>query len=97
MYVYLSIEGQEQIALGKTPNSWQYTLSPVTITYEGYTGMLIGEVEVALPSKESCMVPVLAQLKVKEQKIQAEAYEEMMLVKARREALLCITMESTNV
>lgn len=97
MYVYLSIEGQEQVALGNQPNSWQYTLSPVEIVYEGFNGMLIGEVEVTLPSKENCMVPVLAQLKAKEQKIQAEAYEEMMQIKVRREALLCITMEPTNV
>ena len=95
MYVYLSSEGQEAVALGKEPSTWCYSLYPQPITYEGFTGMLIGEVEVALPTRDACMEPVLAQLKVKEQQVQAEAYKEMMAIKARRDALLCLTMEET--
>jgi hypothetical protein len=90
MFVYLSVEGQEQVALGHEPNAWQLTLSSKPIEYEGFTGMLIGEVEVALPSRESCIEPVLAKLKAKEQEIQAEAYKELQKIKDRRESLLCL-------
>jgi hypothetical protein len=96
MYVYLSAEGQEAVALGKEPSTWCYSLYPQPIVYEGFTGMLIGEVAVTLPTREACMEPVLAQLKAKEQQVQAEAYEEMMEIKARRDALLCLTMEEAS-
>jgi hypothetical protein len=97
MFVYLTIEGQEKVALGERPNSWHYTVSDTTRDYEGNTDTLLCEVSIPLPSKEFCMAPVLAKLKAKEAEIQAEAYKEMLLVKARRDALLCLTMEPTNV
>lgn len=96
MLVYLTIEGQERIALGQPPSSWHYTLSAEPREYEGCTDMKIGEMTLNLPSKEACMVPVLAQLKAKEQEIQAEAYKEMMVIKSRRDALLVLTMEPSN-
>jgi len=96
MHVYLSIEGQEQLALGKEIQTWHTTLSLSEIAYEGYTGRHIGTVEIELPSKESCLQPVLERLKAKEQEIQAEAYKEMMEIKARRDALLCLTMEAPS-
>lgn len=96
LIAYLSIEGQEQVALGKEPSMWHWSLSPNEIVYEGFTGMKLAEVEIPLPSAETCMAPVLAKLKAKEQEIQAEAYKEMMDIKARRDALLCLTMEAPS-
>lgn len=96
MLVYLTIEGQERVALGEAPHQWHYTVREEAVTYET-TDKLIGEFSVTLPTREECMEPVLAKLKAKEQEIQAEAYKEMMEIKARRDALLCLTMESPNV
>lgn len=96
LIAYLSIEGQEQVALGKAPSSWHWSLHEEEINYEGFTGMKVGEVELELPTAEVCMTPVLAKLKAKEQEIQAEAYREMMEIKARRDALLCLTMEAPS-
>lgn len=96
MFVYLTIEGQEQVALGKKPQCWHYSLLDNVRDYET-SDILLGQVTVNLPSKESCMEPVLARLKAKEVEIQAEAYEEMLKIKVRRDALLCLTMEQPNV
>jgi hypothetical protein len=93
MFVYLTIEGQEQIALGEKPRPWQYTLTDAARSYET-TDILLGEVVIALPSAETCIQPVLDKLKAKEQEIQAEAYAEILKIKERREALLCLTMEA---
>lgn len=95
MLVYLTIEGQERIALGEQPHDWHFIVRAEAPFYE-ITDILLGECSFPLPSKETCMTPVLAQLKVKEDEINAEAYKELMAVKARRDALLCLTMEVSS-
>ena len=96
MLLYLTIDGQEQVALGKDPHSWHFNVRMVKPEYET-TDVFLGEITANLPSKESCMEPVLKKLKAKEQEIQAEAYKELMAIKSRRDALLCLTMEPSNV
>lgn len=95
MFIYLTIEGQEQVALGKAPYSWNYILRDELIAYES-ADTLLAEVTIPLPSRESCMNPVLGMLKARETKIQAEAHAEMMKIRERREQLLALTMSPTT-
>lgn len=95
MFIYLTIEGQEQVALGKDPQCWHFSVRTKLVEYET-TDVLLGEVSIPLPSRESCMEPVLSKLKAKEQEIQAEAYKELQAIKARRDSLLCLEMVTND-
>jgi len=96
--VLLEVEGMEQLAKGGTPHNWQLqvrTESEYTACPEVYADRkLIGSFTAQFPSAVECIAPVLEKLKAREQEIQAEAYEEMMKVKERREQLLALTMNA---
>ena len=92
MLVYLSIEGQERIALGQEPFAWQYLVQEKEISYE-HNYVLVSSFTPNLPTREACMDPVLKGLKEKEDKINAEAFMELQRLKGRRESLLCLTLE----
>lgn len=95
MLVYLSIEGQERIALGEAPSSWHYLVQDKVMTHEhNYT--LVAEFTPKLPSREVCFEPVLKSFKEKEDKINAEAFLELERIKERRAELLCLTMETPD-
>lgn len=88
--VYLTVEGQEQLALGNSIYSWNYVTR--LADSEGPDGAaLLGSLEVALPTVEQCLPPVLAKLKKREAEIQAEAYKEVMEIQERRNNLLSLT------
>lgn len=98
--VLVAVEGMEQLAKGATPYNWQLSVVEAT-TFEKHSEVysdrkLIGQFEASFPSAADCIAPVLAKLKAREQEIQAEAYEEMMKVKERREQILALTMSSTD-
>jgi len=98
--VLVTVEGMEQIAKGGEPYSWQLQIIKAEDFDEHpdvYSDrMLVERFAAQLPSAAECVAPVLAKLRAKEQEIQAEAYEEMMKVKERREQILALTMSSTT-
>ena len=94
--ILVTVEGMEQIAKGGEPYSWQLNIV-LARDFENHPEVyidrkLVGRCPVTFPSAAECIAPVLAKLKKKEQEIQAEAYEEMMKVKERREQILALTM-----
>ena len=90
MFVYLTPEGQEAVALGQDVQTWHVRLSQRPVNYEGFEDMLIGEIDVKFPSKEACAAPVIMRLAELEKEIHAEAHKRLSEVKIRRESLLCL-------
>jgi hypothetical protein len=86
----------EKLALGQSLYSWDYQLV-LPDDSEPTTGVYVGMATVDLPPREVCVVPVLAELKRKEDEIQAEAYQAVLEVQNRRNNLLAITNEVVNV
>ena len=94
MKIYLNTDGQELHAQGKQLWSWHCTLrmeNEYEKTPKG--GILLGELEVDLPTPEACIGPVLAALKAREQEINAQAHEDLGKIKERRDNLLALTYE----
>lgn len=90
MKIYLEAEGQENLANGKQIWPWQY----VTRTNERDApklAVLVGECEITLPTKETCIPTVLAMLEESAQKINATAHEDLRAIAERRENLLALT------
>lgn len=90
--IYLEVEGQESLATNKTVWPWNYSIRTEDVDVEpSKGGKLLAEVEVELPSRESCIPTVLEMLKEREQSIQAEAHKDLRAVAERRENLLALT------
>ena len=88
--IYLDVEGQESLATNKTVWPWNYSIR--TEDVEPSKGAkLLAQIEVELPSRESCIPTVLEMLKEREQSIQAEAHKDLRAVAERRENLLALT------
>jgi len=88
--IYLEVEGQESLATNKTVWPWYYSIRTEDVE-PSKGGKLLAEVEVELPSRESCIPTVLEMLKEREQSIQAEAHKDLRAVAERRENLLALT------
>ena len=88
--IYLDVEGQESLATNKTVWPWNYSIRTEDVE-PSKGGKLLAEVEVELPSRESCIPTVLEMLKEREQSIQAEAHKDLRAVAERRENLLALT------
>lgn len=90
MKVYLTVEGQERVALGRSLYSWDFV-----VREEGATpperSCLVGTFEPVFPSPEDCIPPVLEKFKEKEAEIQAAAHSELMELQERRQNLLSLT------
>lgn len=87
--IYLTIEGQERLALGQSLYPWHYAVRPVEEEIpEGHA--FLATCEIQLPSVAECLPPVLAKLKLREAEIQAEAYKEILEIKTRRNNLLSL-------
>jgi len=96
MKIYLDTDGQENLATGKTVWPWNFVTRTEDDAKPPKLGILVGECEIALPSKEVCIGPVLEVLKEREQAINAEAYKDLAAIKERRDNLLALTFEGTS-
>jgi hypothetical protein len=90
--IYLNDGGLEAHALGHTMYSWHYSTREDTET-PPKNSIKLAEVEVVMPRKESCIAPVLAKLKEREDEINASAHEDLMAIQQRKNDLLMLTCE----
>ena len=56
-------------------------------------GILLAEIDIAMPTKEACIPGVIAYLEAREQDTQAEAYKEVLALQRRKQELLAITYQ----
>jgi hypothetical protein len=89
--VYLTTEGLENLALGKSLYSWHYTLKDREDDAAPEHSILIGQFEPSLPAPAECVQPVLAKMAEKEAQIQADAYADVKALNERRQNLLSLT------
>jgi hypothetical protein len=99
--ILLTPDGHQCVAKGDRPYSWDFHSRPEDLDggfsakgYENYS--VIAEVEVALPSSEQAVLIALAQLKKKEQDIQAQAFKDLEEVKEARANLLSLTYSQST-
>lgn len=90
--IYLLPEGLEALALGNRVYSWNWAVREVDDTSPP-NSLKLGEFEVAMPTKEACIAPVLAKLKERENEINAAAHEDLMAITQRKNDLLMLTCE----
>ena len=86
----MTTEGMERWATGQTLYSWHFTAT-LEETDLGPQYLLLGEVDVRMPSPEDCIVPVLEALAKREQEIRTESYEELQKIKQRRNDLMMLS------
>lgn len=87
--VYLTVEGQEQHALGRTIWPWHYTVKETDETApEG--SYVLADLDVAMPDKALCVRPVLSKLAEQERDLRDELNEELAKLDRRRNDLLML-------
>lgn len=96
LHICLTPEGQEYLATGKDLWYWHFAAfskqradDPTPAVPEGY--MELSVVIVPLPSKESCIQPVLRKLAKREQELRLELADELKSLTERRANVLCLT------
>lgn len=96
LHICLTPEGQEYLATGKDVWYWHFAAfskqradDPAPAVPEGY--MELSVVIVPLPSKESCIQPVLRKLAKREQELRLELADELQSLAERRANVLCLT------
>lgn len=96
LHICLTPEGQEYLATGKDLWYWHFAAfskqradDPAPAVPEGC--MELSVVNVPLPSKESCIQPVLRKLAKREQELRLELADELKSLAERRANVLCLT------
>lgn len=92
MKVYLSNEGMERRALGRSVYTWDYVVRFDDDPVPEYC-CLVAAFEPDLPNPVDCVAPVMARLKERENVIQADAQKDLMGIQERRMNLQAITFE----
>jgi hypothetical protein len=89
MKVYFDSSALEKIASGRPLYSWDYILREDTDP-PPKGGILVGEFQPVMPEREACIAPALAALAEKETELREELNEELVKIKARRDALIML-------
>jgi hypothetical protein len=99
--IFLDVSGQEAIAKGESISYWSYSVRQVegddwlTAGPKG-SKRIAGPVELFLPDKTDCVQEVIADLRVRQARIYAEAAREVAELKQREEQLLALTYSTPS-
>lgn len=97
LQIHLRPEGHKAVAKGESLWSWHFLTTPVNEYYDTSDikpdHAYLGEMEVTLPAPADAVHVALAELKRKEDSIQAEAHRQVLEIQEERAKLLSIAYE----
>lgn len=96
LFIVMDKDGMRRIAEGGEPYAWDFRVTS-TVTGALAQGILMAELEVTLPSRESMIEPVLKNFDEALKEIREKAYLEQKEIEEAKKALLQLAPPSAAV